>query len=128
MFKKLQYKMTYLKLKRHVKKALSSKACVRDLISVSSKQRMTGKSVALAKISRDYSIPIIKKATEGTRVLRMYGATQVIGIVPPNIDPLRGRRFDLVLIDEGFTPEELYKDIIQALPFCKMVGYISNGK
>lgn len=118
-----RYKATYLEMKYHLKQVLKGK---REyyLKPIMRYDRNIGKSVALARLSVKYDIPIIVPTNIWKSVIErdipMYLPKYFKRKKPEAIvatSDMRGIKFKVVLLEEMLTEEQM-----------REVNYISNGK
>jgi hypothetical protein len=124
----LKYQATYLEMEYHLKQVLKGKE-YRYMKDVFSYDRGTGKSVALARLSAKYNLPIIvytnmaKKHIEDIpQKLPKYFRKRKPLVLVCHKEKLRGRRFDVVLLDQELSAQQM-NDLYEVGLTNKYVGF-----
>lgn len=125
----LKYQATYLEMKYHFKQVLKGKEN-KYVKNVCKYDRCIGKSVALARLSAKYKIPIIvyshtwKKEIEidiPKRLPKYFKKNKPIAFSQNDLQ-LKSHRFDVILIEERII-EDRTCDIADDVSYGKYVGY-----
>lgn len=124
-----RYEITYLEMKHRLKQILKGKKKNSYKI-IDNSDRNIGKSVALARLSVKYNIPIVvpyhsweyRFKYDIPKYVPKHFEDKRPKVITIN-ENSRGRKFDVLLIEEGLTNKQFY--IANELCNGKMVGYIN---
>lgn len=125
----LKYQSTYLEMKYHLKRVLKGKTD-KYVKTICNYERGIGKSIALARLSAKYKLPIIvlshswKKEIEidiPKRLPKYFKKNKPIAFTQNDMH-LKGHRFEVILVEEGII-EARTCDIADDISYGKYVGY-----
>jgi hypothetical protein len=123
----LKYKATYHEMKYYLKEVMDEKRdtyvkCTFDY------DRNTGKSVALARLSAEYSIPIIVPTCRWKDEIEKYIPARLPKyfkhkkpIAIPQNTLLPDMRFKVILVEEGLSKDAI--DLANKYSYGKVVGF-----
>lgn len=120
-----RYKATYLEMKHYVK-SIKHSIEVRWMKPVYPYMRNIGKSYSLVKLALKYDLPIAVPTQLYEKNIKHIAKRDFknnnLKIVVIN-DFSRGKRFETLLVEEGFKPSVLYEIVY---PMCKnIIGYVN---
>jgi len=125
----LRYQATYLEMKYHLKQVLKGKED-KYMKRIGHYDRNIGKSVALARLSAQYRIPVIvpthtwRESIEKDipSYLPKYFKKKLPMVFVHNDISLKGNRFPVILVEERII-EERNCEIANNISYGKFVGY-----
>lgn len=125
---RFRYEATYLEMKYHLKRVLKGKKN-NYFKKISRYDRNIGKSCALARLSVKYDIPVAVPTKMWTdlytkdipRYIPKYFKKKLPQTIVAN-ENLKGKRYDLILIEEGIS-EKALNYIIRPMVKKGLVGY-----
>ena len=120
-----RYKATYCEMKYYLKRVKHGKE-VQWMKPVHPYMRDIGKSYSLVKLALKYNLPIAVPTQVHRGYLERIAKQEFNSINLKTVvinGCCRGKRFETLLIEEGFSVDILYKVVF---PMCKnRIGYIS---